>query len=189
VLMWSPLQSRISSIANVYIVALSLLAFGSLYFSARTVADQPAAGISSSAASTIIKRPAKIVAQPANTAPRSPGSLTRSEQTTAAGLMQVSYSILVIFALHLALWMAIGGRRLRDAVPFGHIIIGTALVWGALFYVAGVSLTNIVLIALVATVTAPLVWWVVGNYSDAPERRRELSAGVAGRGRTGEVRT
>ena len=191
VLMWSPLQSRISSIANVYIVALGLLAVGSLYFSAPNLTRHAAAASGNAASAAIIRPPAKVAASTFDTAPAmvSPPVLTGGEQTTAARLTQVSYSILVILALHLALWMAISGRRLRGTLRFGHIIVGAALAWGALFYVAGVSLTNVAVIALMAIATAPLVWWVVGNYAGASERRLELSAGVAARGRTGEART
>jgi len=188
VLMWSPLQTKVRSIANVYIVALGIVAFGSLYFSAGANTDHPVEGaVQTSYLRTILKAPvintAAIAARPGHVAP---------DRGSAAGSMLalLSYSILIIIALHFALWLAMRGRkRAADALPFGCIVISAALAWAALFHTENISLANIAVVVVVAIVTAPLSWRVIESYARPIDRSVELvEAAIASNGRSRELR-
>lgn len=179
VLMWSPMQFRVGNIANAYILTAGLLAFGSLYFSPLEGANLRASDEVGRVAPFEFRKPVKAgydftVRPPVAELAEVKGALPVANVAgPAANFIQISYSILLILALHLALWAAMTGRKLRDAVPFGHTIVGSILAWTALFCAAGAALANILVVLVVATVTAPLVWWLFDSYGSTPKRQRK----------------
>ena len=163
----TPFQSRVSNISNYYIFVISLLAFGCIYFLA-----SPDTGFARYAESPEIFDAPFISAAPvvANTGLQYevPGRLAE----TVVGLITVSqwaYSALIVLALELAIWGAMRGQ-FRDwkFLRFGHIIVGSSVAWGWMFYSVGVSLWNVAGILLATIITAPFIWRLIENYRRPP---------------------
>jgi peptidoglycan/LPS O-acetylase OafA/YrhL len=72
-------------------------------------------------------------------------------------------------ALELAIWGAMRGQ-FRDwkFLRFGHIIVGSSVAWGWMFYSVGVSLWNVAGILLATIITAPFIWRLIENYRRPP---------------------
>ena len=172
----TPFQNRVANISNYYIFAISLLAFGAIYFLAspdtdfaRYAAspetfDAPFIGVAPSMANNGIEYGL-------------PGRLDE----TVVGLTTISqwaYSILIILALELAIWGAMDGQ-FRDwkFLRFGPIIVGCSVAWGWMFYSVGVSLWNVAGIMLATIITAPFVWRLIENYRRPPSDLASLESG------------
>ncbi len=185
VVMWSPLQGKLRSVTNVYIIGAAVLALGSLYFSAtdRVIADSGNASIlrammhNSSALFTLMPEIIKP-SFPRSTAVVQPLLFT-----------QLAYAVLLMVALQFSLWLAM--RKVgstRHAVDFGYIIVGAVLAWASLFALANVSWTIILLTIATSVITAPIVWRAFTIYV-AGLRTNEAMIDTTSRGRPVEKRT
>jgi len=159
ILAFSPLQNRIPQISNAYLLVLGLFAVGFVYFAA---SPEPAGPTSDYLPSVFGERLKSLDEAPVYPVP---GRLAPSsaEGTTVA---QWAYSILVIVLLQFAAWRAMARRHLlKQFWPFAHIVAGSAIAWGALFYSIGISLWNITIVIVVAAITAPFIWRAFGSFS------------------------
>jgi len=159
ILAFSPLQNRIPQISNVYLLVLGLFAVGFVYFAASPESAGSASDYLPSVFGERLKSLDETPAYPV------PGRLAPSaaEGTTVA---QWAYSILVIVLLQFATWRAMARRHLlKQFWPFTHIVAGSAIAWGALFYSIGISLWNLIIVAVTAAITAPFIWRAFGSFS------------------------
>jgi len=152
-LAFSPPQAMAPNISNIFIAGFCLLAVGFVYFAAAPKEAGNGTRAIESANSIFAARPVQNV-EVSYAGPRRSSAPARVNST----LSQWAYSILLIGLLQFFLWKSMGGYRLRQFWPFLHIVTGSAIAWGALFYSIGVSLWNIAAIAVLAAVSAPFVW-------------------------------
>ncbi len=155
VIVFSPLQSRIPHLSSVYIAALGLIALGFVYFWASGQAVETGSAVTDYAPS-VFALPS--VLPDTQVAYARPGRL----EIPGIQLLQVApwaYSILVIVLLQFAVWLSMrGGVRIQEFWPFMLVVVGAGAAWSAMFYSVGVSLANIMSVAVVAVLTAPFIW-------------------------------
>lgn len=160
VLTFSPLQMRIPQISNVYLVMFGIIAVSFVYFTASPSSVAPVADYAPSVFGD--RTLGGSVAPPAYPIP----SRLKSSSADGTSVAQWSYSILLILLLQFAAWLAMGKRHLlRDFWPFAHIVAGTTVAWGVLFYSVGVSFWNIAIVAVVSAITAPFLWRAFGFFA------------------------
>lgn len=159
ILAFSPLQNHIPNILNAYLVVLGLLAVGFVYFAA---SPEPAGSVSDYLPSVFGERLKSLDETPVYPVP---GRLVPAS-AEGATVAQWAYSILVIVLLQFATWRAMARRHLlKQFWPFAHIVTGSAIAWGALFYSIGVSLWNVAIVVMVAAFTAPFIWRAFGSFA------------------------
>ncbi len=182
VLMWSPLQSRLKNITNVYIVVFGILALGSLYFSATRSTAQGSPPDETASLRTVMA-PAPTVGEVFR-----PAESVHRDVSSASPVSRFSYAVFVMLALQFSLWLAMRGKgSLRQALSFGYTVAGAVLAWASLFYLAEVPLTVILVTLVASVVTAPWVWMAFTSYTKSfGEIDGLIEVGVSGASRRGD---
>ena len=180
VVMWSPLQGKLKSVTNVYIIGTAALALGSLYFSAtdRVIAD--GGGNSSTLREIMHNSSAFFTLMPSIIKPAFPRSTAVAQPYL---FTQLAYAVLLMVALQFSLWLAMRkASSIRHAVDFGYTIVGAVLAWASLFALVNVSWTIILLTIGTSVITAPIVWRAFTIYI-AGLRTSEATTDTTSRGR------
>ncbi len=157
---------KLGNVSNVFIVAMGVLAFISVYFftTPGTLPDDPAAREAAGYAAPVFATAAAPAPAAADIAYPEPARL-HLDTGGMATYTQLAYSAFIIVLLHVFLRIAMGETSFRSFWRYWHIVIPAALLWGALFYVVGVPLWYIAAVIGVAAISAPNVMHIISTYS------------------------